>query len=134
MAIRSRTFYGKFLDRRCKERTANGGALTRTTIDIDDALMRKAKRFSGLTTKKAIVEAALVLFVQTRSQVGMRRFRGKIKWEGSLEESRSGRFSVPSSKEISKTSPLDGKRAELEAPTADLVAIVRKGRERIGGA
>ena len=31
----------------------------RTTIDIDDALMRKAMRLSGLTTKKAVVEAAL---------------------------------------------------------------------------
>jgi Arc/MetJ family transcription regulator len=30
----------------------------RTTIDIDDALMRKAMRLSGLTTKKAVIEAA----------------------------------------------------------------------------
>ena len=28
----------------------------RTTIDIDDALMHKAMRLSGLTTKKAVVE------------------------------------------------------------------------------
>jgi len=27
----------------------------RTTIDIDDALMRKAMRLSGLTAKKAVV-------------------------------------------------------------------------------
>ena len=40
----------------------------RTTIDIDDALMRKAMRLSGLTTKKAVVEAALRLLIQTRSQ------------------------------------------------------------------
>jgi Arc/MetJ family transcription regulator len=39
----------------------------RTTIDIDDALMRKAMRLSGLTTKKAVVEAALRLLVQTHS-------------------------------------------------------------------
>jgi Arc/MetJ family transcription regulator len=29
----------------------------RTTIEIDDALMRKAMRLSGLTRKKAVVEA-----------------------------------------------------------------------------
>jgi len=40
----------------------------RTTIDIDDALMRKAMRLSGLTTKKAVVEAALRLLVQTCSR------------------------------------------------------------------
>jgi Arc/MetJ family transcription regulator len=40
----------------------------RTTIDIDGALMRKAMRVSGLTTKKAVVEAALRLLIQTRSR------------------------------------------------------------------
>lgn len=40
----------------------------RTTIEIDDALMRKAMRLSGLPTKKAVVEAALRLFIQTHSQ------------------------------------------------------------------
>lgn len=40
----------------------------RTTIDIDDALMRKALRLSGLTSKKAVVEAALRLLIQTYSQ------------------------------------------------------------------
>ncbi len=40
----------------------------RTTIEIDDALLRKAIRLSGLTTKKAVVEAALRLLIQTRSQ------------------------------------------------------------------
>ena len=63
---------------------------TRTTIDIDDNLMHKAMRLSGLTTKKAVVEAALRLLIQTHSQAGIRRFRGKIKWEGNLDISRSG--------------------------------------------
>jgi Arc/MetJ family transcription regulator len=63
----------------------------RTTIDIDDALMRKAMRLSGLTTKKAVVEAALRLLIQTHSQVGIRRLRGKVKREGNLDESRPRR-------------------------------------------
>jgi len=63
----------------------------RTTIDIDDALMRKAMRLSGLTTKKAVVEAALRLLIQTHSQAGIRGLRGKVKWEGNLDDSRSGR-------------------------------------------
>jgi Arc/MetJ family transcription regulator len=86
----------------------------RTNIDIDDKLMRQAMRLGGIDTKKATVEAALRLFIQTRSQVGMRRFRGKVKWEGSL----------------SKASPLDVKGVKLGISTADLAAIVRQGRER----
>ena len=63
----------------------------RTTIDVDDALMRKAMRLSGLATKKAVVEAALRLLIQTHSQAGIRRLRGKVKWEGNLDDSRRGR-------------------------------------------
>ncbi len=62
----------------------------RTTIDINDALMRKAMRLTGLTSKKAVVEAALRLLIQTYSQAGIRRLRGKIKWEGNLDDSRRG--------------------------------------------
>ncbi|MGP8143321.1 MAG: type II toxin-antitoxin system VapB family antitoxin [Terriglobales bacterium] len=63
----------------------------RTTIDIDDALMSKAMRLSGLTTKKAVVEAALRLLIQTHSQVGIRRLRDKVKREGNPDEPRRGR-------------------------------------------
>ncbi len=63
----------------------------RTNIDIDDSLMEQAMRVGGADTKKATVENALRLLVQTRAQAGMRRFRGKVKWEGNLDESRRGR-------------------------------------------
>lgn len=63
----------------------------RTNIDVDDSLMRQAMRAGGTGTKKATVEAGLRLLIQTRAQVGMRRFRGKVKWEGNLDESRLGR-------------------------------------------
>lgn len=63
----------------------------RTQIDIDEGLMREAMRLVGSGTKKYMVEDALRLLIQTRSQAGMRRLRGKVKWEGDLEESRLGR-------------------------------------------
>ena len=63
----------------------------RTTIDIEDALMRKAMRLGGLTTKKAVVEAALRLFIQTHSNASIRRLRGKVKWEGNPDDSLRGR-------------------------------------------
>ncbi len=63
----------------------------RTNIEIDDRLMREALRSSGARTKRATVEAGLRLLVQVRRQAGIRRLRGKVRWEGNLKESRRGR-------------------------------------------
>lgn len=63
----------------------------RTNIEIDDQLMRQAMRSSGARTKRATVEEALRLLVQVRRQAGIRRLRGKIHWEGNLDELRRGR-------------------------------------------
>jgi len=63
----------------------------RTNIEIDDDLMRQAMRSAGEPTKRATVEAALRLLVQTRAQTGLRRLRGKVRWQGNLELSRRGR-------------------------------------------
>ena len=63
----------------------------RTNIDIDDDLMAKAMAASEETTKKAVVESALRLMVRLKAQEGIKKLRGKVKWEGNLEESRLGR-------------------------------------------
>jgi Arc/MetJ family transcription regulator len=64
----------------------------RTNIDIDDRLMRTAMRRTGARTKKAAVEAGLRLLAQTHAQGSIRRLRGKVQWEGDLDESRKRRF------------------------------------------
>lgn len=63
----------------------------RTNIEIDDRLMREAMRRSGAPTKKAAVEEALRLMVKTLSQTSIRRLKGKVKWDGDLDQSRLGR-------------------------------------------
>jgi Arc/MetJ family transcription regulator len=63
----------------------------RTNIDIDDELMRVAMRRSGAATKKAAVEAGLRLLAQTYAQGSIRRLRGKVAWEGDLNQSRLSR-------------------------------------------
>jgi len=63
----------------------------RTNIEIDDQLIQQAMRSSGAPTKRAAVEAGLRLLVQTHSQGAIRKFRGKLKWEGDLDQSRQGR-------------------------------------------
>jgi Arc/MetJ family transcription regulator len=64
----------------------------RTNIVIDDKLMRKAMKSSGAKTKRAAVEFALRLLIQVKAQTRIRRLRGRIKWEGDLDEMRAGRL------------------------------------------
>lgn len=63
----------------------------RTNIVIDDELIERAMKLTGLPTKKATVEAGLQLLLQVKGQAGVRRLRGRVKWEGDLNQSRSGR-------------------------------------------
>jgi Arc/MetJ family transcription regulator len=65
----------------------------RTTVVIDDQLIAAAMKATGLTTKKAVVEAGLCLLVQVHAQPGVRRLRGKVTWQGNLDEARSSRVS-----------------------------------------
>lgn len=64
----------------------------RTNIVIDDRLMRQAKKLTGFRTKKAVVEEALRFLVRAKKQAGILGLRGKIPWEGNLNEMRKGRF------------------------------------------
>ena len=60
----------------------------RTNIEIDDDLMDEALKVSGLATKRETVEAGLRLLVQLKRQQGIRKYRGKLRWEGNLERMR----------------------------------------------
>ena len=64
----------------------------RTNIEIDDVLMKEALEATGLGTKRAVVEHGLRLAIQLRKQAKLRQVRGKIQWDGDLDESRRSRF------------------------------------------
>lgn len=61
----------------------------RTNIVIDDKLMRETLRLTGLKTKREAVELGLRTLVRLRQQEQVRRFRGKLKWEGDLTAMRT---------------------------------------------
>lgn len=63
----------------------------RTSVVIDESLMAEAMKYSGLSTKKAVIEEALRIYVLLKSQEPMRALRGKLKWEGDLDAMREGR-------------------------------------------
>ncbi len=52
----------------------------RTNIVIDDSLMEKAMAVSGLTTKREVVEKALMEFVQHRTRKDLLQLEGKIRF------------------------------------------------------
>jgi Arc/MetJ family transcription regulator len=63
----------------------------RTNIEIDDELLKQALRLTGLTTKRAVVEAGLRMLLRLKGQEDILRLVGKVHWEGNLDESRKGR-------------------------------------------
>jgi len=60
----------------------------RTNVVVDDELMESALRVSGLKTKKDAIEEGLKLLVLVKKQKEIKRFRGKLKWSGNLDEMR----------------------------------------------
>jgi Arc/MetJ family transcription regulator len=60
----------------------------RTNIVIDDTLMAEAMKVSALKTKKAVVESGLHLLIQIKKQERIKSLRGKLKWDGDLENMR----------------------------------------------
>lgn len=63
----------------------------RTNIVIDDKLMADALKASGYNTKKEAVEQGLKLLLLRSQQQEIRNLRGRIKWEGDLDEMRGGK-------------------------------------------
>jgi len=61
----------------------------RTNIEIDDSLMADALKATGLSTKKEAVELGLKALIKLNKQSSIRALRGKLRWEGSLEEMRA---------------------------------------------
>ncbi len=63
----------------------------RTNIVIDDDLMAKALKMTGVRTKREAVELGLKTLIKLKSQEQIRQFRGELAWQGNLDELRSDR-------------------------------------------
>jgi len=63
----------------------------RTNIVIDDDLMEEALKTTGLHTKREAVEMGLKTLIRLKKQERIRKFRGKLSWEGDLSEQRTTR-------------------------------------------
>jgi len=61
----------------------------RTNIVIDDALMSRVMKLTGLRTKREAVEMGLKALLKLKKQESIRNFRGKLDWEGDLDGMRT---------------------------------------------
>lgn len=61
----------------------------RTNIVIDDKLMADVMKVTGAKTKREAVETGLRTLLRLKQQAGIRKLRGRLKWEGNLEAMRT---------------------------------------------
>lgn len=63
----------------------------RTNIEIDDEVLSEAQRLIGARTKRETVDMALRELVSRHRRIGVLQLRGRVRWEGDLDESRRER-------------------------------------------
>jgi Arc/MetJ family transcription regulator len=63
----------------------------RTNIDIDETLVRKARKLTRLKSKRQIVDKALELLVRSESRKGILRYYGSGVWKGDRKALRRNR-------------------------------------------
>lgn len=74
----------------CKiERNYTHGIMMRTNIVIDDELMNEVIKLTGAKTKKETVELGLLTLIRIKKQEEIKRHRGKLKWDGNLDDTRT---------------------------------------------
>jgi Arc/MetJ family transcription regulator len=64
----------------------------RTNIVLDEALVEQARKLTGIKTKKELIHEALRTLIRLRQQGEARGLRGKLHWEGDLDEPRQARL------------------------------------------
>ena len=63
----------------------------KTHIDLDEQLLEQLFRLGGFDTKKAAVNTALAEYVKLLKRRELLGMRGKVQWEGDLNEMRADR-------------------------------------------
>ena len=66
--------------------------MKRTNIVMDDNLVRQGLKFTGLKTRRALVQRALEDLVRREQQMGLLELEGKVAWTGDLAAMRRRRL------------------------------------------
>jgi len=63
-----------------------------TVITVDGEILNKAMQIAAGQTQRQLVENALRLFVLQNRQGEARKYRGKLQWEGVLDNLRAAKW------------------------------------------
>ncbi|MGB5299221.1 MAG: type II toxin-antitoxin system VapB family antitoxin [Thiogranum sp.] len=61
----------------------------RTNIVIDDDLISRVMKLTGLRTKREAVEMGLKVLLKLKKQGNIKKYRGKLDWVGDLDDMRT---------------------------------------------
>jgi Arc/MetJ family transcription regulator len=67
--------------------------MKRTNIVIDESLVEKALKVTGLKTRRELVDYALRELIRRESQKKILELKGRVTWEGDIKAMRKGRVS-----------------------------------------
>lgn len=65
--------------------------MSRTNVVLDDKLVVKCQKATGIQTKKALIDFALQEILRHEDQKKILELRGEIQWEGDLKKMRNGK-------------------------------------------
>jgi len=63
----------------------------RTNVVLDEALVAKCQRATGIRTRRALIDHAQQELLRRKQQRKILELRGKVTWEGDLSAWRRGR-------------------------------------------
>jgi len=66
----------------------------KTHVEVDDELLQEVIRLGAFGTKKAAINAALIELAKALKRRQLLALRGKVRWEGDLDQLRAARPGV----------------------------------------
>jgi Arc/MetJ family transcription regulator len=63
--------------------------MKRTNIELDEKLLEEGKKATGIKTSKALIDFALKELIRKHRQKRILKLKGKIDWNGNLDEMRT---------------------------------------------
>ena len=66
--------------------------MKRTNVVLDDKLVDNCLKATGIKTHRALIDYALRELLRHESQAKILELKGKVHWEGNLDEWRQGRY------------------------------------------
>jgi len=66
--------------------------MKRTNVLLDEGLIAKGKKLTGIKTQKDLIDYALKELVRRKEQKSLLNLKGRFQWEGSLDEMRTSKF------------------------------------------